>query len=110
MIATFATLLVFQALGEGLSYALSLPIPGPVIGMVLLLGYLMLRPTEAEKLAPTSMGLLRHLSLLFVPAGVGVMVHARLIAAEWLPISTALLASVVVSIAVTAAVVRALQK
>ncbi len=110
MIATFATLLVFQSLGEGLSYALSLPIPGPVIGMVLLLGYLMLRPAEAEKLTPTSMGLLRHLSLLFVPAGVGIMVHARLIAAEWLPISMALLASVVVSIAVTAAVVRALQK
>jgi holin-like protein len=110
MIATFATLLVFQALGEGLSYALSLPIPGPVIGMVLLLAYLMFRPAMVDKLAPTAMGLLRHLSLLFVPAGVGIMVHARLIAAEWLPISMALLASVLVSIAVTAAVVRALQK
>ena len=110
MIATFATLLVFQSLGEGLSYALSLPIPGPVIGMVLLLLYLMARPNTTEKLAPTAMGLLRHMSLLFVPAGVGIMVHARLIAAEWLPISMALLASVVVSIAVTAAVVRALQK
>lgn len=110
MIATFATLLVFQCLGEGLSHALALPIPGPVIGMLLLLAFLMVRRGAAEKLTPTAMGLLRHLSLLFVPAGVGIMVHARLILAEWLPISVALVTSVVVSIAVTALVVRGLQK
>ena len=110
MIETLATLLVFQALGEGLAYALSLPIPGPVIGMVLLLMYLMMKDDAAARLAPTSMELLRHLSLLFVPAGVGIMVHARLIAAEWLPIAVALVVSAVISIAVTALVVRWLQK
>jgi holin-like protein len=110
MIGTLATLLVFQALGEGLAYALSLPIPGPVIGMVLLLIYLMMKDDAAARLAPTSMELLRHLSLLFVPAGVGIMVHARLIAAEWLPIAVALVVSTVISIAVTALVVRWLQK
>ncbi len=110
MIGTLATLLVFQALGEGLAYALSLPIPGPVIGMVLLLIYLMMKDDAATRLAPTSMELLRHLSLLFVPAGVGIMVHARLIAAEWLPIAVALVVSTVISIAVTALVVRWLQK
>ena len=110
MIGTLATLLVFQALGEGLAYALSLPIPGPVIGMVLLLLYLMMKDDAAARLAPTSMELLRHLSLLFVPAGVGIMVHAQLIAAEWLPIVVALVVSTVISIAVTALVVRWLQK
>jgi holin-like protein len=110
MIGTLATLLVFQSLGEGLAYALSLPIPGPVIGMVLLLGYLMMKEDAVARLAPTSMELLRHLSLLFVPAGVGIMVHARLIAAEWLPIVVALVVSTVISIAVTALVVRWLQK
>jgi holin-like protein len=110
MIHTFATLLIFQSLGEGLAYALSLPIPGPVIGMVLLLFYLMMKDDAVGKLAPTSMELLRHLSLLFVPAGVGIMVHAHRIAAEWLPIMVALVASTVVSIVVTAAVVRWLQK
>ena len=110
MIGTLATLLVFQSLGEGLAYALSLPIPGPVIGMVLLLGYLMMKEDAVTRLAPTSMELLRHLSLLFVPAGVGIMVHARLIAAEWLPIIVALVVSTVISIAVTALVVRWLQK
>ena len=110
MIGTLATLLVFQAIGEGLAYALSLPIPGPVIGMVLLLLYLMMKDDAVARLAPTSMELLRHLSLLFVPAGVGIMVHAQLIAAEWLPIVVALVVSTVLSIAVTALVVRWLQK
>ena len=110
MVRTFATLLVFQTMGEGLSYALSLPVPGPVIGMVLLLAYLMLKDDAIGKLAPTSLALLKHLSLLFVPAGVGIMMHVQRIASEWLPIMLALVASTVVSIIVTAAVVRWLRK
>lgn len=110
MINTFAVLLVFQTLGEGLAYALSLPIPGPVIGMLLLFLYLVLNSEAVHKLAPTSLELLKHLSLLFVPAGVGIMVHAQRIAAEWMPITVSLVASTVMSIAVTAAVVRWLQK
>ena len=110
MVRTFATLLVFQTMGEGLSYALSLPVPGPVIGMVLLLAYLMLKDDAIGKLAPTSLALLKHLSLLFVPAGVGIMVHVQRIASEWLPIMLALVTSTVVSIIVTAAVVRWLRK
>ncbi len=110
MLNTLATLLVFQTLGEGLSYALSLPIPGPVIGMVLLFVYLTIKRDALQKLAPTSLELLKHLALLFVPAGVGIMVHAQRISDEWLPILVALVASTIVSIAVTAAVVRWLQK
>ena len=110
MIRTFAVLLVFQTLGEGLAYALKLPIPGPVIGMLLLFLYLIIRSDAVHQLAPTSLELLKHLSLLFVPAGVGIMVHADRIAAEWLPISVALVASTVLSIAVTAVVVRWLQR
>lgn len=110
MINTLATLLVFQTIGEGLAYAFSLPVPGPVIGMVLLFIYFLLKKGAAEKLAPVSLELLKHLSLLFIPAGVGVMVHAQRVAAEWLPIAAALLASTIVSIAVTAVVVKWLQK
>ena len=110
MLSTLSTLLVFQLIGEGLAFALSLPIPGPVIGMLLLLVYLIYNSAAVQALAPTSLGLLRHLSLLFVPAGVGIMVHAQRLAAEWLPISVALVTSCVVSIMVTAAVVRGLQK
>ena len=110
MINTLVTLLVFQTVGEGISYALALPVPGPVIGMVLLFIYLTVRKGALEKLAPTSLELLKHLALLFVPAGVGIMVHAQRIANEWMPIVVALIASTVVSIAVTAAVVRWLKR
>ena len=110
MIGTFATLLVFQLLGEGCAYLFSLPIPGPVIGMLLLLLFLILKRGATTALTPVSMALLRHLSLLFVPAGVGIMVHARLLLAEWLPISVALVGSTLVSLVVTAVVVRWLQR
>lgn len=110
MIRTFATLLVFQAIGESLAYGLSLPIPGPVIGMVLLFIYLSTVKSAVKQLAPTSLELLKHLALLFVPAGVGVMLHAQRVADEWLPIAVALAVSTVVSIVVTALVVRALQR
>jgi len=104
MIETLATLLVFQATGEVLSFALALPVPGPVIGMALLVGWLRLRPAAYAKLREASLGLLRHLSLLFVPAGVGVMQHTGRLAAEWLPILVALVASSALTIAVTALV------
>lgn len=110
MLNTITTLLVFQTMGEGLTYVLSLPIPGPVIGMVLLFCYLLLKEGEAKKLAPVSINLINHLSLLLVPAGVGIMVHAQRVAAEWMPITVALVISTTVAIAVTAAVLRWLQK
>lgn len=106
MIQTLATLLVFQALGEALSFVLGLPVPGPVIGMALLVLWLRLRPTAYAQLREVSLGLLRHLSLLFVPAGVGVMLHAARLADEWLPISIALVVSTALTIAVTALVIE----
>ena len=105
MLEAVATLLVFQTIGEVLSYLLRLPIPGPVLGMVLLLVVLMVRPAAVDSLRPTSLELLKHLSLLFVPAGVGVMVHVTRIGQEWLPIVISLLVSTALAIAVTALVV-----
>jgi holin-like protein len=110
MINTFATLLVFQTIGEGLAYTLALPVPGPVIGMILLFLYLVIKKSAAQDSTPTSLALLKHLALLFVPAGVGIMVHVQRVAAEWLPISAALVVSATVSIVVTAMVVRGLQR
>lgn len=110
MVNTFAILLIFQTLGEGLAFAFSLPIPGPVIGMLLLFCFLMLTRGTADKLAPTTLEFLKHLSLLFVPAGVGIMVHAQRVAAEWLPIVAALVISAAVSLVVTALVLKWLQK
>ena len=106
MLQALATLLVFQTVGEVVTYALALPIPGPVLGMALLLAYLLLNDRAVAGLRPTCVELLKHLSLLFVPAGVGVMLHVTRIANEWLPIVVALLGSTALAIVVTALVVQ----
>lgn len=106
MLPALATLLVFQTIGEVLSYALALPIPGPVLGMALLLAFLLVHEPAVDGLRPTCVELLKHLSLLFVPAGVGVMLHVTRIANEWLPIVAALLGSTALAIVVTALVIQ----
>lgn len=74
-----AWLLALQSLGELLSRALQLPFPGPVVGMVLLLLALQW-PVVREPVGVCAEFLLSHLSLLFVPVGVGVMTHLALVA------------------------------
>ncbi|WP_429407089.1 CidA/LrgA family protein [Paraburkholderia sp. GAS82] len=108
MLRALATLLVFQCLGEGVSYLFKLPVPGPVIGMLLLFGFLMLRPQVADAIEPTALELLRHLSLLFIPAGVGIMVSAGKVRGDALAVVVSLVVSTTLAIAVTALVTRAL--
>lgn len=102
MPAALTVLLLCQLVGEATVLALELPIPGPVLGMLCLFAILALRGGPSEPLESTATGLLRHLSLLFVPAGVGVMVHAHRIADEWLAIGVALVGSTVIGLAATA--------
>ena len=107
MLAAITLLLVYQLVGEIVVVALGLPVPGPVLGMALLFVTLVMRGQVTEDLRETASGLLRHLSLLFVPAGVGVMLHFGRIAEEWLPILVALVLSTAVTIVVTALAMRA---
>ena len=97
MIEAIAVLLAFQLLGETASYVLKLPVPGPVIGMVALFIAWPYLPRWQPRLAELATGLLSHLGLLFVPAGVGVMLHVGLIAAWWAPLLLALTLSTVVT-------------
>lgn len=108
MIHTFTTLLLFQLAGELLVRWFGWPFPGPVIGMALLFITLLLRGSVSHDLRTGTGNLLQHLSLLFVPAGAGVMLHLQRIADEWLPITVALVASTFIGLAVTAFVIRAL--
>jgi holin-like protein len=108
MLGAITLLLVYQFLGEVITLAFGLPIPGPVIGMLLLFLTLLARGRIADELRNTANGLLSHLSLLFVPAGTGVMVHLGRVADAWVPIAAALVGSTVLTIAVTALVMRAL--
>ena len=112
MIAALTWLLLYQLTGEILAHVLDLPVPGPVIGMALLFMTLVIRghgerpiPKALQQTAST---LLQHLSLLFVPAGTGVMLYLQLIVDEWLPISVALIVSTLGAMAVTALILRSL--
>ncbi len=101
-----AGLLICQLAGEAIQRATGLPLPGPVIGMVILFAGLLIRGGVPDGLKTAARGLLDHLALLFVPAGVGVVLHLALVAEEWLPIAAALVGSTVLTIAVTALVMR----
>ncbi len=107
MLESITILLLFQLAGETLSMLLRLPVPGPVIGMGLLFAALVVRGSVPHALSRTAHTLLQHLALLFVPAGVGVMLHFRRIADEWLPIVIALVASTMAAILVASTVLRA---
>ncbi len=107
MLKALAVLLLFQLIGEVLVRLANLPIPGPVLGMALLFLKLSLRGGVSGSLRGVSQTLLANLSLLFVPAGVGVMLHVQRVAAEWPTILTALLVSTVLTLAVTALVMKA---
>lgn len=101
-LAGFTWLLLFQCAGEAIAYAAELPIPGPVLGMAMLLVALLVRGGASDSTTVTADGLAKHLSLLFVPAGTGVMLHVTQIEAEWVPIVAALAVSTVLALAATA--------
>src|SRR5574343_2059115 len=110
MLSALTQLLVFQLVGEVIARALSLPVPGPVLGMILLFVALVLRGGPGESLQTTSQNLLQHLSLLCVPAGTVIMVHLHRVAAEWLPLVLSLLLSTVATLVITALVMKLCQR
>ncbi len=99
-------LLIYQLAGEVGVQLLHWPVPGPVLGMLLLFLTLLLRKGIAPSVGAASTALLSHLSLLFVPAGVGMMVHFEHLANEWLPIVVALVLGTVVTMATSALVMQ----
>jgi holin-like protein len=101
-----AVLLWYQLFGTVIAMLLNLKIPGAVLGMFLLLLTLLALRKIPAALDVTASNLLKHLSLLFVPAGVGVVVHLQRIGSEWFAIVTTLFISTLVSMAVTAWVMQ----
>ena len=107
MLQGLALLLLCQSAGEASARLLHLPLPGPVLGMLLLMTLLGWQRLQAPAGAAAE-ALLTHLSLLFVPVGVGVMTHLALISEHGLRMGLALLLSTWIGLAVTALVLRAL--
>ena len=103
-------LLIYQLIGEVLVLMLDLPIPGPVIGMLLLLVSLLGYGGLLDKVSDGADALLGHLSLLFVPAGVGVMVHFHLLAEQGISIIITLLVSTLLTLSLTALLLQWLRR
>jgi len=112
MIASLSLILLCQLAGEVFVHGLGLPMPGPVIGLMLLLVLLLMRdrfavlargPLQGDGVESTSRGLLANLSLLFVPAGVGVVQKLDLIVDHGITFLGVLVISVLVTLLVTVA-------
>lgn len=110
MLAMFTLLLVCQLVGEIIVVAFGLPLPGPVIGMALLFIVLVARGRMPLQLEAVSNQLLANLSLLFVPAGVGVMLHAQVLQTQFIAIAAALVISTLLTLLVTGWLMQALQR
>lgn len=111
MILSLTLILLCQLIGEAVAVGTGWPVPGPVVGMAVLLLVLAARD-RAPRLAPAELrdgtlegvakGLLAHLSILFVPAGVGVLQRADVIAAHGVGLAVALVASTLLALVATA--------
>lgn len=110
MIASFALILGFQVIGEALSLFFSLPVPGPVLGMVLMLFAFFMKDNLVDSIRPTAGVLLANMSLLFVPAGVGIMRHGERFMNEGIGIVVTILASTLIAMAVSGYVILLVQK
>ena len=120
MIGAITALLVCQLAGELISRGLHLPVPGPVLGMIMLLIGLLIRDrrtapdtSDAEPQAPDSLNhvadaLLGNLGLLFVPAGVGVVLYGPLLARNWASIAVAVFVGTILAIAFTGRLAQAM--
>ncbi len=123
MIASLTLILLSQLAGEALARGAGLPVPGPVIGMALLLGFLVLRdrgPRPLLRLMPkplldgtlegTGRGLLANLSLMFVPAGAGIVGRLDVVQAQGLKLALVIVVSTGAALATTVLVFVGVQR
>ncbi|WP_232680635.1 CidA/LrgA family protein [Nocardioides sp. R-C-SC26] len=111
MITGLVWLVTCQAVGEVLVRLLDVDVPGPVVGMILLL--VVLRWHRADDDHPAVLAgsrLLEHLQLLFIPAGVGIVAYGALLRADAVPIAVSLLVSWLVGIVAVAAIFGGLRR
>ncbi|KFE34823.1 CidA/LrgA family protein [Thioclava atlantica] len=103
MIPALTLILLSQLAGETISRGLGLPLPGPVLGMIFLLVAMSVSERIQAIVRPVAQFILSHLSLLFVPAGVGIVAHLDALRAHGVGVLVALIGSTMLAIVVGAA-------
>lgn len=106
MLAAIALLMTCQLMGEVIQRVTGLPLPGSVIGLVLLLGWLALVPRERPTLKAVTAWLTAHLSIMFVPAAVGLIDEGEPLSRYGIGILAATAVSTLLTMVVTALVFR----
>src|SRR3954466_5610357 len=110
MLAAIAALLVCQLIGEAAVRAVALPFPGPGVGMLLLFVLMLARAPLPVALGNTADGLLQHLSLLFVPAGVDSVQRRELLSGRGLLLTAVVVLTTLITLAVSALVFAVLAR
>ena len=110
MLNAFTILVVCQFIGEITARFLGLPLPGPVIGLIILLALLIVRSGPSAELETVGNWLLRHFGLLFVPAGVGVINQIDVLRENWLALLIAIPLSTLAGLATTGLVMQHLDR
>ena len=106
MVPALAALVVLELVGELIVRVFALPVPGPVVGLVLLYVAFTVHGSVPDGLRATGNVLLQHLMLFLVPATTGLMMHFRRLGDEWLPIVLAAVGGTAVTMALTALTLR----
>jgi holin-like protein len=110
MVLQLALLMGFQIVGEVIVKGLGVPFPGPLCGMLLLLGFLQLKGGASAELNSVGGALVDHLGLLFVPAGTAIVTYTALLAREGVSILTALVVSTAAAVLIGGLVAQRLMQ
>lgn len=110
MLHALTPILICQLVGETVAAASGLPVPGPVIGMVLLFLALLIRGRIGDDLERVGGTLLSYLSLLFVPAGVGIITHLGALRSSLIPLATAVIVPTLLTVVISAFLMKWLDR
>lgn len=110
MIQSLSIIFGFLALGDAVSYGLALPIPGNVIGMMLLTVALCRGWVDVKKIKPAADLLVQNMAFFFVPPGVGLLLYLDLLSREWVPLVVAYVLSTLVVLVVVGWVTQKMER
>lgn len=110
MLKAFLVIFLFLGLGEGIAYLIAIPVPGNVLGMLLIFMALRFKLIKLEWVKPASDKLIQYLMLFFVPYGVGLLAYFDFIKSYWIMLSVAAGLGTLITLYVTAVVQQKLEK
>ncbi|TXE09532.1 CidA/LrgA family protein [Gelidibacter salicanalis] len=110
MLKGFLWIFIFLGLGELINYALDIPIPGNILGMLLIFIALKLNIIQLKTLKPASDLLLKYMVLFFVPYGVGLMSYYDFIESYWVILSVAAVFTTLITLYITAIIQQKMER